>query len=273
MNNNAAFFRMYGSVCLGILIANILLKVFEKQENNSTLLVRAVKVNIILAGIAFFGFMSLYAIYGEDKAGELLIFGILVLFSFFFTTIFSVLMMFGKVKPPKPDKYLLRQTDYEEFSNYLSNRVESEYDYSKIHEEENFKVYKRKDMYGLHYLIDLRLEELTQEMYEEYYGKKIPDIVNKDTVKFNLKLKVAYVIMVVSVDKVSSVFYRFVDNADQDLKIYRLPVGVSFGGKKIYITKEIDGFIIPQFKKMKEEICNIMELEQIKEENKKDSIS
>ena len=270
MRDKIIFLIMIGCICLGILVANILLKIFEKKENNSTLLIRAIKVNIILAGIAFLGFFAIGIVYGEEKAGDLLSFWICLLFAIFFTTIFAGLMMDGKIKPPKPNKYLLKQTDYKEFSSYLSNRAESEYDYSKIHEEENFKVYKRKDMYGLHYLIDLRLEELTQEMYEEYYGKKIPDIVNKDTVKFNLKLKVAYVIMVVSVDKVSSVFYRFVDNADQDLKIYRLPVGVSFGGKKIYITKEIDGFIIPQFKKMKEEICNIMELEQIKEEKEID---
>ena len=47
------------------------------------------------------------------------------------------------------------------------------------------------------------------------------------------------------------------------LKNARLPVGVSFGGKNIYIAKQKDGFAIKKHKQLRSEFIDIMDLQNI----------
>ena len=49
-------------------------------------------------------------------------------------------------------------------------------------------------------------------------------------------------LLFVCVDRVSPTFYKMVDGgAEQSFKTFRLPVGISFGGKKIYLP-QLKGF-------------------------------
>ena len=62
-------------------------------------------------------------------------------------------------------------------------------------------------------------------------------------------------------NRLTSYFSEFVKGLEQDRRYFSLPVGISFGGKKIYIATEIKGFEMIELKRMKKEVKMILELE------------
>ena len=72
-------------------------------------------------------------------------------------------------------------------------------------------------------------------------------------------------ISVFCVDRINSTFRKMVNtNAQQGFKNGRLPVGISFGGKNIYISRQSDGFAIGKHKRLRREFIDIMELQDAK---------
>lgn len=87
-------------------------------------------------------------------------------------------------------------------------------------------------------------------------------IMEKDLKEMqNRMYRSLYVTYIISVDRLTSYFNRFIEGLDQDIRYFSLLVGVSFGGNKIYIANEIKGFEMGQIKRMKKEIKIILELE------------
>ena len=71
-------------------------------------------------------------------------------------------------------------------------------------------------------------------------------------------------ISVVCVDRITPDFQKLVNsNVQQGFKNGRLPVGVSFGGKNIYIARQKDGFAITKHKRLRREFIDIMDLQNI----------
>ena len=70
-----------------------------------------------------------------------------------------------------------------------------------------------------------------------------------------------FIVFIISVDRMSTMFNRFINTLDQDKRYYKLPIGVSFGGNKMYIPNEIEGFGLMQFNHLKKEFKKIMEIE------------
>lgn len=108
----------------------------------------------------------------------------------------------------------------------------------------------------------IRVPELSEEMLEiannsitkillEYYdNKRIRDTVN--------------MISLFCVDRITPTFKKLVNcNINQGLKNGRLVAGVSLGGKNVYIAKQVDGFAIAKYKRMRKTLVNIMKLNKV----------
>ncbi|MDE6752386.1 MAG: hypothetical protein K2J59_06440 [Eubacterium sp.] len=90
-------------------------------------------------------------------------------------------------------------------------------------------------------------DSITEALYN-YYGKReITDTVS--------------MISVICVDRITPAFQKLMNsNVKQGFKNFRLPVGISFGGKQIYIANQKDGFAIAKYKKLRKEFMKIMNL-------------
>ena len=99
-------------------------------------------------------------------------------------------------------------------------------------------------------LLDSANESITN-ILNKYYGcKTITDTIN--------------MISVFCVDRITPAFQKLVNNnVQQGFKNGRLPVGVSLGGKNIYIAKQKDGFAITKYKRLRREFIDIMDLQNI----------
>ena len=176
-----------------------------------------------------------------------------------------MMVLFGNIKPPKPDKYILKQDNYLDFSNYLNKRLLLNV-YQEVYSEENLKIYKKIIKKNKRYIIDFKTEEFTEDIYNDLYDNKMVLIMEEDLKEMqNRMYRSLYVTFIISVDRLTSYFNGFIKGLDQDIRYFSLPVGISFGGNKIYIANEIKGFEMSELKKMKKEVLEILEINKEKE--------
>ena len=148
-----------------------------------------------------------------------------------------LIMILGsaKLKNIKPKKYILKQLNYEEFSNYLSKRVK-EYGYEDYYNNENIKIYKREIKKKIYYIIDARIEELTELNFDELYNKQVFKIIEEDFNKMQYKWYQLYVTFIISVDRITPMFNKFVNVSEIDKRFNKFSVGISFGGNRMYMA-------------------------------------
>lgn len=182
--------------------------------------------------------------------------------------LFTILLpIFGgmKSKSVKADKAPLPFTSYGELVIFLQKRLSTKgyrmqktvsistdgeiavYVYSpKLWTLECFVVVRVSQL--SEDLINYANESITNILTEYYNGKRITDTIN--------------MISVFCVDRITPSFQKLVNgNVEQGLKNGRLPVGISFGGKKIYIAKQTDGFAIAKYKRLRRQLIDIMNLQ------------
>lgn len=199
-----------------------------------------------------------------------------VVFNIIFFTMLGVgilfiilLPIFGglKQKPVKAEKVPLVFASYNEFLDFLQMRLlQKEYQLQKnvpISPDGDVTVYLRTPKnWTLACFTIIRVPELSDELLDsanesitnilnKYYGcKTITDTIN--------------MISVFCVDRITPAFQKLVNsNVQQGFKNGRLPVGVSLGGKNIYIAKQKDGFAITKYKRLRREFIDIMDLQNI----------
>lgn len=165
-------------------------------------------------------------------------------------------------KMPKPKKYSLKQNTYKDFSNYLSNRVK-EYNYELYDSNDIAKFYGKEIKRNIYYILDVKVDELSEESFEELYDEKIFPVIDEDFIRMKDKRYSLYVTMIISVNKITPMFYKFVDSGNIDRIFYKYPVGISFGSNQIYITGD-ESFGFNTNKKMIKEIKEILEIEETK---------
>ena len=184
--------------------------------------------------------------------------------------LFMILLpIFGglKQKPVKAEKVPLAFASYNEFLDFLQMRLlQKKYQLQKtvpISPDGDVTVYLRTPKFWtLACFTIIRVPELSDELLdiandsitnilEEYYGcETITDTVD--------------MISVFCVDRITPDFEKLVNsNIQQGFKNGRLPVGISFGGKTIYIAKQKDGFAIGKYKRLRREFIDIMDLQNI----------
>ena len=128
------------------------------------------------------------------------------------------------------------------------------FNYEEKYTSDRLKIYRREIKQKRYYMIDTKLEELTEENFNELYDKEIFPIIEDDfnQAKNSMRYEL-FIVFIISVDRMSPMFNRFINTLDQDKRYYKLPIGVSFGGNKMYIPNEIEGFGLMQFNHLKKE--------------------
>jgi hypothetical protein len=196
---------------------------------------------------------------------------VIVMFNIILFTLLGVgilymilLPIFGglKQKPVKAEKVPLVFASYNEFSDFLQLRLlQKEYQMQNnvpISPDGHLTVYLRTPKnWTLACFTIIRVPELSDQLLDNanesitniltaFYGSKtITDTIN--------------MISVFCVDRITPAFRKLINNnIQQGLKNGRLTVGVSFGGKNIYISKQKDGFAIMKYKYLRKEFDDII---------------
>ena len=182
--------------------------------------------------------------------------------------LFMILLpIFGglKQKPVKADKMPLEFASDNEFLDFLQKRLlQKEYQMQEkvsVLPDGEVTLYLKLSKSGkLACFTIIRVPELSDKLLNNanegvtnilnaYYGYKII------TDKINM-------ISVFCVDRITPTFQKLVNsNVQQGFKNGRLPVGVSFGGKTIYIARQKDGFAITKYKRLRKEFIDIITTE------------
>lgn len=182
-----------------------------------------------------------------------------------FTIFFMILMSTMKLEnKPKPYKYPLGFPDFSSLETFITDAV-TKNAYARQADtffEPDGKTtlfIKSAGLWKIDCIALIRTKELTNEVLEnandsitealyKYYGKeKITDTVS--------------MISIICVDRITPAFQKLMNsNVEQGIKNFRLPTGISFGGKQIYIPRQDDGFAIAKYKKLRKEFMKIMNL-------------
>ncbi len=181
-----------------------------------------------------------------------------------------LLPLFGgmKPKPVKAEVFASPYASYEEFSRVLSGAL-GENGYSPVktavpEPESTVTVYADTLQGGEWNCVSvLRVPELTEE-WMDAANDAITDILTGESGQATIY---AYVnmISIFCVDRITPAFRSMVNsNMEQGFKNGRLVVGVSFGGKRIYVARQVGGMFIVKYKKLRRELARILELQEIK---------
>ena len=222
-------------------------------------------ISTTLMFLLFPGMIFIGLLFEENTAYIIcsIVLNLLLVFSALFTILLPI---FGglKQKPVKAEKVLLPYDNYKTFESFIENSLIRRF-YIKqktlpFCETGNVTVYtKSLKLWTLDCFALIRISELSDEILEivndkiteilteHYKGKTITDTVN--------------MISIFCVDRITPTFQKLVNsNIQQGLKNGRLPVGISFGGKKVYIAKQKEGFAIAHYKKLRKEFLDVMNL-------------
>ena len=176
-----------------------------------------------------------------------------------------------KIKPVPAEKFSLNFKSYNAFMDFMEKKLENQ-GYKKnnkniIDENTTLSLYIRHPIYReTNCVVIIKTTELTNKLVDildenihksivEYYGTEyISDTIN--------------MIPIVCVDRVTTAFNDYVNSSiAQGYKKILLPVGISFGGKKIYIARQVEGVLIKRYKLLRKYFLEMLNVdEQNKEE-------
>lgn len=223
-------------------------------------------IGMILLVMLFPGGVAISFLIHNEEIMDVIVYTIFFSFMGVGLLFMILLPIFGglKQKPVKAEKKPLVFPSYNEFLDFIKKSLlQKNYQLQKavpISSNGEVMVYvKPSKSWTLAVFTIIRVSELSDELIEnanesitnilnEYYdGKVITDTIN--------------MISVFCVDRITPAFQKLVNsNVQQGLKNGRLPVGVSLGGKNIYIAKQKDGFAITKYKRLRKEFIDIMRL-------------
>lgn len=201
----------------------------------------------------------------SEKLFNILFYGDLILFAISGVSLMILLPILGlKRKPVKAERIPLSYSSFEELSGFLQsvlikNQYQSHESVLLNNQGRMLLFTGKKKLWELNCFAVIRIQELTDDILEQandevtkflvgYYGtERITDWIS--------------MIVLVYVDRITPPFQRFVNNnVQQGFKNYRLPVGVSFGGKTLYIAKQKDGFASTKYKKLRKDFLEMLDI-------------
>ena len=189
-----------------------------------------------------------------------------ILFSFLGVGVLFIVLLFLlgglEQKEVKAERFSLFFNDYYELMESLTKSLkEQAYIEQKvigIAADVAVKLYLKKCNLGqLDVIAIIRINELTNERL-----KTANDNITRTLSNYYCEKKIIDTINIISifcVDRITPTFKKLVDgNLRQGLKNGRLNVGISFGGKKIYVAQQRDGFAIVRYKRARKIFCDII---------------
>mgnify|MGYP004602680577 CR=1 FL=1 len=167
-------------------------------------------------------------------------------------------------KPTKAEKYELLFDDFDSLSNYVSKTTEKNGYFIQSSEQVSsncfFKIYmKARGLWIDNCIVLFSIEELSSDTIDN-----VNKLISKSLIDYYKSERITNTVNIIGilcVQRITPAFRNFVNgNVFQELKIRRLPVGVSFGGKSIYVANQKGGFAIAAYKKLKKELIKIIPL-------------
>lgn len=176
----------------------------------------------------------------------------------FFGFIMIGLMFKIDIRPEKtkPKKYKILINDFNELKQVISKKIEEEnYNNFKVYENNRYRIeFWIKNKFREQYIVALlNLEELTEEIYQEFKDNYFEDfgnyLIQNNEINPSKTINLIYII---SVNKKNKVFNKYVErNVYQDYQRYNLPVGVDMENKDLYIATQNDGMAPNKYRKLK----------------------
>lgn len=169
-----------------------------------------------------------------------------------------------KQKPVKAERIYVEYNNYDEVKAYILTAMEKEeykaHDSICFDESSSITMFTKSAYSLLKCFALIRVPELTEENFE-VINDKITEFMYGYYGTENITDKVSMISMF-CIDRLTNPFTKLVNgNIEQGFKNYRLPCGISFGGKTLYIARQEDGFAIMQYKKLRKELYRIMGLD------------
>ena len=237
------------------------------SDRTKELILKTVIVIGAASGLMLFPGSVIFVLFGVDEKTIVIIwYTFLGIFFVAGSLLIVLLFVWGdiKQKPVKAEKEPLKFSSYNDFLCFTHDRLlQKEYQMQKkVLVSSDVEVYlylKSTKLWTLECFAIIRAPELTEEVLDntndsitdiliEYYGsQKITDTIN--------------MISVFCVDRISSAFRKLVNgNLQQGIKNGRFNVGISFGGKTIYMARQKDGYAILVYKRLRKVFIDIMDI-------------
>ena len=237
------------------------------NDRHKELLIKGSIVIASIFGLIFVPIIPLMMIFLNEKY-ESVLFGIWSV-DFILFIVSGIIMMILmavlklKLKPQKAERIPLPVETMDELVEHIhASALQQQY---QSHERmmlncDNYMlVYTQKKLTYLTAFVIVRVPELTDEILE-LSNRKLTDFFTRYYGTDQITDWIS-VITVVCVDRITPSFQKLVNNnIQQGFKNFRLPVGISFGGKTIYISKQKDGYAITKYKKLRKEFLRMVGL-------------
>ena len=190
-----------------------------------------------------------------------------LVFTLCFGVAFMILLpIFGlKQKPVKAEKFAVSFHDYHSLEQHIHDSAQSN-GYTQqprltFRSDGTLVTYiKPNGLWQENCIALLRVAELTDDNLD-----CANDAITESLKAYHRKAQITNavdMIMIVCVNRITPTFQKLVrSNIQQGIKNGRLCVGISFGGKTIYIARQKDGFAIAKYKKLRKEFLKIMQIQ------------
>lgn len=225
-----------------------------KSIKSDHLKIMIMKMGLIISVliIAIMTFLALF--FKEDNV-------IYIFLCVLFATPGFSLFLFVPMNFKKQNIYQVPFKTFSEFDALVKPKLLAK-KYIQICDERDLKVYRfQKSKSVREIFISCEIKDLDEDkftvIYERaraFFEKDLNYIKNK----LYSRLQVTFVI---HTNKITPFFNRFVNSFDIDKRFFKFPVGISYGGNKMYINNAIDGFDMPFQTKMYKEFMKLVDIE------------
>ncbi len=256
-----------------LVMCSIELMKINKENSSQTLIgvLRSVFLVIIYAFIplTFFGIfyyaIKIMPLGSEDKDRAFKT----ILFIWFILCLASCVALYvitrNSRKSIRADQYSIVAQNYEEWVSAFLQRAKDPFGYS-IYLEREFSgglltiCTQYLFLHTLNYMSIVRVRDLSEEMVglaDNIINESLNAYQETSPLINNLNMMTIY-----CVDRVSSSFYKLV-NSDmrQGINKGQLVVGISFGGKQVYIAKQAEEIFPARYKELRKQFMGIAGME------------
>lgn len=251
-------------VILAVIFVELLITyLFNNKCQQSHLKINVVKTSLLLSFIIFV-IVIIYDVFSvlvlKLNIDEIS-FDIYLIFLCIFLGIPGMyLIIIGDVDLTKQNIYEIPYKSFKEFNDFLNNRLTSA-EYKQVHSEKDLQIYTKQKRNTIKVCVSVEIENVTLEKINASYSR-IQEALKEE---FNYIEKHMWskmmITFIVNTNKITSDFNRFIKSVDIDKRIIKLPVGISYGGNKLYISNAIDGFDMPYQNKMYKDFMKLIRID------------
>ncbi|MGI6361247.1 MAG: hypothetical protein ACOX05_02945 [Bacillota bacterium] len=185
---------------------------------------------------------------------------VLLLLGFIFAGMCFLMPLNFKVGKYYGEKHILTAKNFEMFQARLEEDLYDQ-DFEKSEEflGQNYKMtlYYKEDLNNFYTFALVKTEELTEDIYESYLNKYNEYI---EGTNWSVGFKNIHLIHCVCVQRINKTFREFLyEEIENYVGRYQLPIGISFGGRGLYIPVQKGTLFPGKYKKLKKLFMSLVE--------------